>query len=207
MTVMNEAEMLLVVAIVVLVLLIVREIILFYTNTPQQGERIEGFKDDVVYFKSEIDNDTYLVQNLKDKKEASNLLAEIKRRLKKLMSFVCEYNKDYCRHLGKLKINDLAETHGENRYNSHTINKTRINLCLRCRSCGDTLEDINTLMFVAIHEMAHVICDIYGHTKKFWEIMKELLQLAIQNGLYEYQDYRQMPKKYCNTMISDTPLH
>ena len=160
-----------------------------------------------VYFQSSIDNEKYLVRDLKDKQNASDLLAEIKRRLTILIEKVCKTNTDYCDRLSNFKIHELAEANGENKYNSHTMNKSQVNLCLRCRTCGDTLEDINTLMFVAIHELAHIICTEFGHVTGFWDIMRKLLKIAMDNGLYTYHDYRLNPQTYCNTVITDTPLH
>jgi predicted metal-dependent hydrolase len=41
------------------------------------------------------------------------------------------------------------------------------------------------LIFVAIHELAHVLCDEIGHTKKFEDIFHKLLQEAIEKKLYD----------------------
>ena len=42
----------------------------------------------------------------------------------------------------------------------------------------------NMLMYVVLHELAHVICDEIGHTKKFERIFKELLNDAGELGIY-----------------------
>ena len=36
----------------------------------------------------------------------------------------------------------------------------------------------NMLMYVALHELAHVLCDEIGHTPKFWAIFDQLLDKA-----------------------------
>ena len=45
-----------------------------------------------------------------------------------------------------------------------------------------------------------------GHEPDFWNNFKFLLQVAIDNGLYEYIDFNTSPKNYCGTKITDTPL-
>jgi len=64
------------------------------------------------------------------------------------------------------------------------------------------------MIFVAIHEIAHIMTESVGHTDEFWENMRFLLAIAMSDDLqiYHYQPYHVEPKAYCGTMISDTPL-
>ena len=62
-------------------------------------------------------------------------------------------------------------------------------------------------MFVAIHELAHVMTKSIGHTEEFWGNMKYLLKESIKIGVYKESDYRANPKKYCGTEITDSPLY
>lgn len=66
---------------------------------------------------------------------------------------------------------------------SYTINKKKIYMCLRDES-GDYYDD-NMLIFVALHELAHVMCDEIGHTEKFQVIFQDLLARATQQGIYD----------------------
>lgn len=66
---------------------------------------------------------------------------------------------------------------------SYTINKKKIYLCLRDEN-GEYYDN-NMLLFVAIHELAHVLCDEIGHTDKFNSIFNELLQKAIEHDIYD----------------------
>lgn len=66
---------------------------------------------------------------------------------------------------------------------SYTINKRRIYLCLRDENRA--YYSMNMLMYVAIHELAHVICDEIGHTPKFHKIFSELLEKAGVMGIYD----------------------
>ena len=66
---------------------------------------------------------------------------------------------------------------------SYTINKHKVHLCLKDEN-GDYYQD-NMLMYVALHELAHVFCDEIGHTNKFNMIFKDLLAKAEKLRLYD----------------------
>ena len=66
---------------------------------------------------------------------------------------------------------------------SYTINKKKVYLCLKDEN-GDYYDD-NMLMFVAIHELAHVLCDEIGHTDKFQNIFQDLLNKAADLEIYD----------------------
>lgn len=67
---------------------------------------------------------------------------------------------------------------------SYTINKQKIYLCLKDKDT-QTYYPMNMLMYVAIHELAHVLCDEIGHTPKFHSIFSELLLRATELGIYD----------------------
>ena len=79
-----------------------------------------------------------------------------------------------------------------------TINKQDIRLCMK-------YHDLNTLMFVALHEVAHACSSDTGHTESFWELYRRLIEKAIELRVYTYQDYQSSPAKYCGTHISNSP--
>ena len=66
---------------------------------------------------------------------------------------------------------------------SYTINKQKIYLCLKDEN-GDYYHD-NMLIFVVLHEMAHVLCDEIGHTAKFQQIFQQLLDEATVLNIYD----------------------
>jgi len=59
--------------------------------------------------------------------------------------------------------------------------------------------DVNSAMFVLIHELAHMSVEEYGHTPLFWENFKKLKQIFAENGIYSPQGMRQ----YCGDRIVD----
>lgn len=66
---------------------------------------------------------------------------------------------------------------------SYTINKSKVYLCLRDEA-GEYYGN-NMLLFVFLHELAHVICDEVGHTQKFQEIFDALLDEASHMQIYD----------------------
>jgi len=77
---------------------------------------------------------------------------------------------------------------------SYTINKKRIHLCLTDKD--GKYYNKNMLIYVTLHELAHVRCNEVGHTEKFHKIFKEIQGVAIKHKVYNPD----IPiiKDYCN---------
>ena len=173
---------------------------------------LENKASDVTYVK--VGKIEYLVRNLPNKEDAAKLLSQIRQRLKKLVEYLDTNIKSYKDQEGikRMKINyrpnNISESSPGNAYTSYSINKgEKVVYCLRSKDGKNTLMDINTMMFVAIHEMAHLMSKDIGHTKEFWDNMKYLLKRSIEIDIYTKQDFNSKPKEYCGTMITDTPLN
>jgi Zn-dependent peptidase ImmA (M78 family) len=78
---------------------------------------------------------------------------------------------------------------------SYTINKQVIHLCTKDPGSGKHY-DKNTLMFVVLHELAHVICEEVGHTDAFSMTNQALLDYAIKRGYYD--PTKPFVKNYCS---------
>jgi len=78
---------------------------------------------------------------------------------------------------------------------SYTINKKIIHLCTKDPQNG-RVYDKNTLMFVVLHELAHVLCPEIGHTETFLSINYALLDHAVRNGVYDPS--KPFIKNYCS---------
>ena len=63
---------------------------------------------------------------------------------------------------------------------------------------------MNIIIFVAIHELAHIMTDEIGHTKKFWDNMKFLLEKGIILNMYIPVNYKGNPEDYCGLVINST---
>jgi len=159
---------------------------------------------------STIDNNEYLVRNREDKQEGANLLANVKLNLDKLVNYLKENNvkdKRVQRLVEKYNPKNISESIPNTNYTSYSVNKgEKIVFCIRSKDEKQKLVDINTIMFVAIHEIAHVMTKSIGHTDEFWENMKYLLKKGIKIGIYNKVDYKKNPVKYCGTDITNSPL-
>jgi Zn-dependent peptidase ImmA (M78 family) len=79
----------------------------------------------------------------------------------------------------------FPELHGIKIYkanSSYTWNKTKIYICT---NFNGVVYDDNMLIFVILHELAHVMNDQIGHTEKFQEIFQSLLDRAEKFGFYD----------------------
>lgn len=164
-------------------------------------------------------NVEYLVRNLPDKEEAALLLSKIRNRLQKIVDSCVKksgkennsYNKQNIEDINRMKKNfrpdNITESSPNNKYTSYSVNKgQKIVFCIRSKE-NNKLVDINTMMFVAIHELAHLMTKSIGHKPEFWDNMRFLLEEAIELKLYEKQDFNNSPVEYCGTTITDTPLN
>jgi len=88
---------------------------------------------------------------------------------------------------------------------SYTVQKGReMYVCLRNKD--GSFVDINTLMFVILHEISHIGAYwTFGHTSDFWTVFAFVLQDAIEAGVYTYVDYTKSPVDYCGLKIQSTP--
>lgn len=123
-----------------------------------------------------------LYKQFKKTKERLDASDPILRRLKQKLSSIHP------------KVDKLSFYKGKE---SYTINKEDVFLCLEDEN-GEYYNE-NMLTYVALHEIAHAICDEVGHTQKFHEIFEELLDKAYHLGLYNpsipiIQNYCQYPK-------------
>lgn len=166
--------------------------------------------DNLVKIKSPIDDNYYWVRDKIDKFQAANTLAKIKINMKKLITYLQQNqakfpeNMSYIKDLvSRTKKINIMETPQDEKYTSYTINKgEKIVFCLRSKLL-DNIHDMNTLMYVVIHEMAHVGCPEYGHTPLFKKIFKFLLEQSIVIGIYKPIDYRINPQNYCGMTINE----
>ena len=81
------------------------------------------------------------------------------------------------------------------------------NVCSRnhLMEAANTFIDENTVTFVAIHELAHVMSVSNGHTPEFWKNMKYLLERGSEIGIYTPIDYAKNPVMFCGMEINSTP--
>ena len=158
----------------------------------------------IVQEKSDVDGLIYIVRKGQNSKIAANKLAELNGLAMKLISSLDD-NKEGVPYLKKkYSPNNLSETTKNAQYTSYSVNKGEIiSLCIR--NSDGTFIDNNTIMFVFIHELSHVMTDEVGHPKIFWDNMKYLLEEASRVGVYSPINYKENPRNYCGMEINSTP--
>jgi hypothetical protein len=188
--------------IIIIILILFLIVYIFYNNT--------YYKDNLITEIATIDNEEYLVRNVDDKSKAANTLATVKTNIKKLVlhlkNNISSHNneKEYINNLvNRTKQINIMETPADEKNTSYTINKgEKIVICLRSKFLNE-LHDTNTIMYVVIHELAHVACPEYGHTPLFKKIFIFLLKESYKINIYTPIDYRTKPQDYCGMTINE----
>ena len=162
------------------------------------------------YVKSNIDNKYYRVKNGKNSQKAADALATINLDLQTVI-LKAKQNK----HLFPKNVDLMCSRYSpgsltENidlNSTSYTMNKgDEIAFCVSTRDSEQKMYDKNLLLFVSIHELAHIGCESIGHGKEFRDFFKFLIEQAIECGVYTYIDYTKVPTEYCGMIINSTPV-
>jgi len=161
---------------------------------------------DVTSVRSTVDNRIYMVAKLPDSIDAANKLAEINNNILKLVDFCKGIDKTNFNRLKKLyKPSSLCELVDKSVYTAYNVNKgEEIAICIRDKN-NKILDDMNSCMFIIIHELAHIMTISEQHTPEFWDNMRQLLEKAEGCNVYTPIDYSKNPTHYCNQTIRETP--
>lgn len=158
------------------------------------------------------DGNEYRVQIAEDNKESANLLSDAITRVKTLLDHLKKSESQDIRTktlLSRFNPDNITENDPQEMKSgvtSYTVNKgEKIVVCLRQRN--NNFVEINTLMYVIIHELAH-ICDLTSeqHDAKFWNNFEWLLEHAVNIGIYNYVDYSKDQEPYCGMNITSNVL-
>ena len=176
-------------------------VLIFVYLSKQYGE--------VKYVRSSLDNREYLVQNFENKTDAANLLAEVAQNLQQLVNhMISKYptNEECIRLYNNFNPDNISEGSASSGYTSYTVNKgQKLVICIR--NTDGSFVDLNTLLFVSIHELGHVGTSSIGHEPEFWSCFRFLIDEAILIGLYKEEDYAKQPKNYCGIKINSSILY
>ena len=161
-----------------------------------------------LYIQSDIDGQKYRVRDRENNKKTVDLLAKIVSNVKLLIKHLEKMYPEDERTITlstRFHPENITEGDGNSKLTSYSINKgEKIILCLYSRDGKNKLVDLNTILFVVIHELGHIITKSVGHTDEFWDNFKWLLEEAINIGIYRYEDYETNPVKYCGIKITST---
>ena len=155
------------------------------------------------------DGNRYCVRQREKVDEAANLLATTTEKCTQLVKYMGDTlpdDKRVKRLVAKYNPKAFRETLPTSELTAYSENKgEKIALCLNTTKSGDTLIDPNTLLFVAIHELSHIMTESIGHKQDFWQNFKFMLENAKAANIYQPVDYKKSPKEYCGMTINDNP--
>ena len=160
---------------------------------------------------SDVDGERYCVRERSKMQLAADLLSKVTKNLKDLVVYCSKKFPDdekVHRMVQKFNPTKISETLPTSEYTAYSENKgEKLAFCLNKKKNGTKLIDINTLTFVAIHELAHIMTISEGHKQEFWQNFKFLLEQAKASKIYEPVDYKKNPEPYCGMDITDNPYY
>jgi len=162
----------------------------------------------IQYKTAKSNNNTYGVQEIFNNTDvALELMAKLHTNMDK---FVKDLQKKYPNDekikrlvfgFNRVKIEEAPD---EDDSTSYTINKGDLMaLCLREKKPSNPLHDYNTLLFVIIHEMAHIMSISEGHNSEFIENFRYLLKEATTMGYYIPVNYKESLIEYCGLKFTN----
>jgi hypothetical protein len=175
----------------------------------------------VIYYQSDTfnlkciiaskDGNRYCVREREKLESAANLLATVTDKMKKMVAYIKEKHSNDPRTIRLVEgfnPKRISETLPTSELTAYSENKgEKIAFCLNKKKDGNRLIDINTLTFVALHELSHIMTESIGHKQDFWQNFKFLLENAKAAGIYDPIDYKKNPEEYCGMTINDNPYY
>ena len=149
---------------------------------------------------SNVDGNKYCVREREKLQAAVDLLANVTQKCKSLVQYMDENHQDeerVKRLVAGYNPQKVAETLPTSKYTAYSENKgEKLAFCLnKSKNENENLIDESTLMFVAIHELAHIMTKSIGHKSEFWENFKYLLENAKDAGIHNPIDYKKNKKE------------
>lgn len=157
----------------------------------------------------------YYVQDKPDKQEAADTIRRLVNNLNRLILELYEEREtldaEYRGYVETLydQMDSIVfrESDEGSELTSYSVNKgEEIVFCIRSKKTGK-IQSMNELMYVAIHELAHVACPEVGHTPLFFDINRFLLRKGVALGMYQPVDYSLAPVEYCGMTLNTQVLN
>ena len=157
------------------------------------------------------DGNRYCVREREKLELAANLLATVTQKMKDMVKYLKETHPEDPRVIklvAGFNPQRVSETLPTSELTAYSENKgEKIAFCLNTTKEGNKLIDINTLTFVALHELTHVMTTSIGHKQDFWQNFKFVLEIAKAANIYIPVDYKSKPQEYCGMTINDNPYY
>jgi predicted metal-dependent hydrolase len=168
--------------------------------------------NNIIYIKSDIANFTVIKDNTSNHKlilleEIISNMYKLKNHLKNNIDKFPEYQEYILlldNNFNKNRTQIYETNINDDNITSFSVNKgEELSICLKSKKTGD-LHNINLLMYVVIHEMAHFACPEIGHGPLFQKIFKKFLEEAINIEIYKYENYSKSPQEYCGINLNSS---
>lgn len=161
---------------------------------------------------SNVNGKTYCVRDREKLEVAADLLATVSDKCSTLVKYV---NKKFPNDpnvqilVKNYNPTSFSETLPTSTLKAYSENKgEKLAFCLNKHDKDNgALIDMNTLMFVAIHELSHVMTKSVGHEEKFWKNFKFLLEQSKESKLYTPVNYAKNPQPYCGMKLDGNPYY
>ncbi|KAJ3090196.1 hypothetical protein HK102_004450 [Quaeritorhiza haematococci] len=150
---------------------------------------------------STVDNQAYLVQDGLLKQDAADVLAKLRKNLNHIVSRLPDSEVSTRLHTRILRTKMEEEDHEPGLgLSTYTVNKgDSIVFCLKR---GSKFYNYQFLMYVALHELAHIASVSVGHNAEFHKNFTWLLNEARKTGLFHGPPPITTPFKYCSTCVN-----
>ena len=160
---------------------------------------------------SSVDGNVYCVRNKKNLNKSADLLAKAVQKCVLLVDYMQNTYPDdprTIRLVANFNPNTISETLPTDELTAYSENKgEKMAFCLNKTKNGDRPIGVDTLTFVAIHELAHIATVSLQHKTEYWTNFKFLLEKAKEGGIYYPVDYGKTPVQYCGMHIGDNPYY
>ena len=157
------------------------------------------------------DGNTYCVREREKLELAANLLADVTQKMKDMVAYMKQTHPEDPRTIRLVEgfnPKKISETLPTSELTAYSENKgEKLAFCLNTTKEGNRLIDLNTLTFVALHELSHIMTESVGHKQEFCQNFKFLLENAKAAGIYDPVYYKKKPKEYCGMKINDNPYY
>lgn len=152
-----------------------------------------------------FDGREYHVRDTLDKKETADSLARLNENIIKIINYMERQNDPNFvvateRLKSRYNVGAISEGIVEDGITSYTVNKgEQIVFCMRTRDEQDTLYKDNILLYVAMHELAHIMSISEQHTPEFYKNFDYIQQCAKAVNLFQHSSE---PINYCGLKIA-----
>ena len=159
---------------------------------------------------SDVNGNKYCVRDRNKLELAADRLAHVNNNLNKLVNHLSKKypeKENVKRLVNGYNPKKIYETLPTSEFTAYSENKgEKLAFCLDTeKNSKGRLIDMNTLMYVALHEVSHIATKSIGHNDEFWNNFKFMITEAKEINIYNPVNYQKEPARYCGMNISDNP--